>query len=254
MLEAVQRRATRLVPKIRNKECPGGLKNWSFRHWPIVAEEETWLKYTNTRTAYIRHWRIQRGVAGVATPPPLIFKKRGHQRGRCDKHGVYSEWTWTERAGQGRRDVGKSVQVRQAIMQLAAYHVRRRFVQKTVNKVVYNDAKRLLFAYPFPDVAALVDLLGIYICCSSYVGTLHRQVHHNVTTSFSRNNLFGLFNKVPDLTTAIHWCVVCSIHDTQNISRYHLFSNEFMRFSMFLFRVHVSRPCGSWKQASSCVA
>ena len=30
------------------------------------------------------------GVAGVATPS-LIFKKRGHQRGRCDKHGIYSE-------------------------------------------------------------------------------------------------------------------------------------------------------------------
>ena len=30
------------------------------------------------------------GVARVATPS-LIFKKRGHQRGRCDKHGVYSE-------------------------------------------------------------------------------------------------------------------------------------------------------------------
>ena len=29
------------------------------------------------------------------------------------------------------------------------------------------------------------------------------------------------------------------------VSRYHLFSNAFMRFSMYLFRVHVSRPCGS---------
>ena len=44
-----------------------------------------------------------------------------------------------ERNGQGRRDVGKSVHVRQAIMQLDAYHVRRGFVQKTANKVVYND-------------------------------------------------------------------------------------------------------------------
>ena len=25
------------------------------------------------------------------------------QRGRCDKHGVYSEWTGTERAGQAWR-------------------------------------------------------------------------------------------------------------------------------------------------------
>ena len=53
-----------------------------------------------------------------------------------------------------------------------------------------------------------------------------------------RNNLFCLFNKVPDLTTAMDWFVVCSVHDNQNISRYHLFSNAFMRFSMFLFRVH----------------
>ena len=56
---------------------------------------------------------------------------------------------------------------------------------------------------------------------------------------------FCLFNKVPDLTTAMDWFVVCSVHDTLTISRYHLFSNAFMRFSMFLFRVHVSRPCGS---------
>ena len=87
--------------------------------------------------------------------------------------------------GQGKRDVGKSVHVRQAIMQLEAYHVRRGFVQKTANKVVYNDGKRLLFAYPFLDVAALMDLL--YISRSSAVRpTLHSQVHHNVTTSFSQ--------------------------------------------------------------------
>ena len=64
-----------------------------------------------------------------------------------------------ERNGQGRCDAKKSVHVRQAIMQLDAYHVRRGFVQKTANKVVYNDGKRLLFAYPFLDVAALMDLL-----------------------------------------------------------------------------------------------
>ena len=76
-----------------------------------------------------------------------------------------------ERNGQGRHDVGKSVHVRQAIMQLDAYHVRRGFVQKTANKVVYNDGKRILFAYPFLDVAALMDLLYIsrsIFCCSSY--------------------------------------------------------------------------------------
>ena len=33
--------------------------------------------------------------------------------------------TVSERNGQGRSDVGKSVHVRQAIMQLDAYHVRR---------------------------------------------------------------------------------------------------------------------------------
>ena len=65
------------------------------------------------------------------------------------------------------------------------YHVRRGFVQKTANKLVYNDRKRLLLAYPFLDVAALMDLL--YISRSSAVGpTLHSQVHHNVTTSFSQ--------------------------------------------------------------------
>ena len=40
-------------------------------------------------------------------------------------------------------------------------------MQKTANKVVYNDGKRLLFAYPFLDVAALMDLL--YISRSSAV-------------------------------------------------------------------------------------
>ena len=90
-----------------------------------------------------------------------------------------------ERNWQGRRDVGKSVHVRQAIMQLDAYHVRRGFVQKTANKVVYNDGKHLHFAYPFLDVAALMDLL--YISRSSVVRpTLHSQVIPDVTTSFSQ--------------------------------------------------------------------
>ena len=92
-----------------------------------------------------------------------------------------------ERNGQGKHDVGKSVHVRQAIMQLDAYHVRRGFVQKTANKVVYNDGKRLIFAYPFLDVAALMDLLYNVISRSSAVRpTLHSQVHHNLTTSFSQ--------------------------------------------------------------------
>ena len=86
-----------------------------------------------------------------------------------------------ERNGQGRRDVWNPVHVRTGqIMQLDAYHV-----QKTAKKVVYNDGKRLRFAYPFLDVAALMDLL--YISRSSAVHpTLHSQVHHNVTTSFSQ--------------------------------------------------------------------
>ena len=59
--------------------------------------------------------------------------------------------------------------------------MRRGFVQKTANKVVYNDGKHLLFAYPFLDVAAVMDIL--YISRSSAVRpTLHIQVHHNVTT------------------------------------------------------------------------
>ena len=51
-----------------------------------------------------------------------------------------------ERNGHGRRDVGKSVHVRQVIMQLDAYHVRRGFVQKTANKVVYNDGINVFFS------------------------------------------------------------------------------------------------------------
>ena len=90
-----------------------------------------------------------------------------------------------ERNGQGRRDVGKAVHDRQAIMQLDAYHVRRGFVQKTANKVVSSYGKRLLFAYPFLNVAALMGLL--YISRSSAIRpTIHSQVHHNVTTSFSQ--------------------------------------------------------------------
>ena len=56
---------------------------------------------------------------------------------------------------------------------------------------------------------------------------------------------FVLLIKVPDLTTAMDWLAVWSVHATQNIFRYHLFANAFMRFSMFIFRVHGSRPCGS---------
>ena len=87
-----------------------------------------------------------------------------------------------ERNGQGRRDVEVSPRP-SGHMQLDAYHVRRGFVQTTANKVVYNDGKRLISAYPFLDVAALMDRL--YISRSSAVRpTPHSQVHHNVTTSF----------------------------------------------------------------------
>ena len=123
------------------------------------------------------------GLQGLQ-PPPLIFKKRGVTSVAIVISTV-STVSEQEQNGQGRRDVGKSVHVRQAIMQLDAYHVRSGFVQKTANKVVYNDGKRLLFAYPFLDVAALIDLL--YISRSSAVHpTLHSQVHHNLTTSLSQ--------------------------------------------------------------------
>ena len=85
--------------------------------------------------------------------------------------------------------------------------------------------------------------LLLYISRSSAASpTLHCQGHHNLTTSFSqyvwsssvslalyfpssinffngwfrlhvRNNLFCLFNKVPDLTTAMDWFAVCSAHE-----------------------------------------
>ena len=121
---------------------------------------------------------------GVATPPLNFQKKRGVTSVAVVISTV-STVSEQVQNGQGRRDVGKSVHVRQAIMQLDAYHVRRGFVQKTANNVVYNDCKRFLFAYPFLDVAALMDIL--YISRSSAVRpTLHSQVHHNVTTSFSQ--------------------------------------------------------------------
>ena len=62
-----------------------------------------------------------------------------------------------ERSEQGRRDVEVSPR---PSGHYAARRLSRetRFVQKTANKVVYNDGKRLIFAYPFLDVAALMDL------------------------------------------------------------------------------------------------
>ena len=125
------------------------------------------------------------GLRGLQ-PPPLNFQKRGFTRVAFVTRTV-STVSEQERNGQGRRDVGKSVHVRQAIKQLDAYQVRRGFVQKTANKVVYNDGKRLLFAYPFLGVAALMDLLyNVFSRSSAVRPTLHSRVHHNVTTSFSQ--------------------------------------------------------------------
>ena len=70
-------------------------------------------------------------VAGVATP--LNFQKRGVTSVALVISTV-STVSEQERNGQGRRDVGKSVHVRRAIMQLDAYHVRRGFVQKLQTK------------------------------------------------------------------------------------------------------------------------
>ena len=121
-------------------------------------------------------------------------------------------------------------------MQLDAYHVRRGFLQKTANKVVYNYGKRLLFAYPFLDVAALMDLLYISrssACYSSYSPqSSPPQCDHIILTIslvflcffgialfllvlissmvgfvyMSEITYFVFFYKVPDLTTtAIIW-------------------------------------------------
>ena len=58
-------------------------------HRLIIATVTQSLNVSDTRLI-VPTGGSRGGVAGVATPP-LIFKKRGHQRDRCDKHGVYSE-------------------------------------------------------------------------------------------------------------------------------------------------------------------
>ena len=64
-----------------------------------------------------------------------------------------------------------------------------------------------------------------------------------------RNNLFCLCDKVPDLTTAMDWFVVCrplcSVHDTKHISPYNLFSKMYLCVSPCFcsgstFQVHVA--------------
>ena len=43
-------------------------------------------------------------------------------------------------------------------------------------------------------------------------------------------------------SSSVVWFLLCTVHDTRDIVLLHLFSNAFMRFVMFLFRVHVSHP------------
>ena len=83
------------------------------------AKSQKITNMTRTRLIIIKVTGGSRGgVAGVATPP-LIFKKR-----RVNSVAIVISTVSTvseqERNGQGRRDVGKSVHVRQAIMQLYA--------------------------------------------------------------------------------------------------------------------------------------
>ena len=70
------------------------------------------------------------GVVGVATP--LTFQKRGVASVAVVISTV--SLSEQERNGQGSLDVGKSVHVRQAIMQLDAYHVRRGSCRKLQTK------------------------------------------------------------------------------------------------------------------------
>ncbi len=58
-------------------------------------------------------------------------------------------------------------------------------MQKTADKVVYNDGKRLRFAYPFLDVAALMDLLihqPIFCYTSYYPQSSPPQCDHIILT------------------------------------------------------------------------
>ena len=126
------------------------------------------------------------GVAGVATPP-LIFKKRSVTSVAVVISTV-STVSEQERNGQGRRDV--EVDPRPSgYMQLDAYHVRRGFVQKTANKVVYNDGKVFFSLIHFWTLLpwwifyTSADIL-LFVLLST--DTCPRQVHHNVITSFSQ--------------------------------------------------------------------
>ena len=64
------------------------------------------------------HWRIQRGGCGGCNPP-LNFQKRGVTSVAVVISTV-STVSEQERNGQGMRDVGKSVHVRQAICSYSA--------------------------------------------------------------------------------------------------------------------------------------
>ena len=51
-----------------------------------------------------------------------------------------------ERNGQGKRDVGNSVHVRQAIMHLDAYHVRRGFVHRKLQTKWFTMMVNVFFS------------------------------------------------------------------------------------------------------------
>ena len=139
------------------------------------------------------------GLRGLQ-PPPLHFQKRG-VTSVVVVISTASTVSEQERNGQGRRDVGKSVHVSQAIMKLDAYHMKRGFVQKTANKVVYNDGKRILFAYPFLDVAALMDPIHQPIfCCSSYSPQSSPPQCEHISHHF--HNIFGTPSSV---SLALHF-------------------------------------------------
>ncbi len=177
----------------------------------------------------------------------------GHQRGRCDKHGVYSEWTGTERARHAWR---WEVSPRPSgHMQLDAYHMRRGFVQKTANKVVtmmvnvffslihfwtllpwwifYTSADLLLFVLlstvksftMWPHHSHNIFGLPLFLWHCTFPSSID---FFNGWIRLHVRTYFVLLIKFPIwLRLCMDWFIVglCSVHDTKNISRYHLFSN-----------------------------
>ena len=109
----------------------------------------------------VYHWRIKRGVAGVATP--LNFQKRAVTSVAVviDRSARYLQRV--NRNGTGRRDVEVSL-LPPGHMQLDAYHVIRGFVQKTANKVVSNYQ---YFLNVFFSLIHFRTLLPRWICYTS---------------------------------------------------------------------------------------